>query len=186
MHNLLTGSVTVWLATLAECNLAKLGWLDERERQRYERFAADADRARFLLGASLVRAALGLAHGVRPDRVVLDRQCVDCGRGHGRPRITGSPIVASVAHSGALVVVATAPDGRVGIDVEQTGRGDHGEISRWVRQEAHRKAGGGQLAYRRFPTPVPGYLAGIAGSPKAGSLDHVDPRPGRELLGWAA
>ena len=75
---------------------------------------------------ALERAVASIA-GVRPDQVVIDSSCDDCGRPHGKPRVSsprapdGSEIVVSKSSAGGLVAVAVSMDaaGRdLGVDVE--------------------------------------------------------------------
>jgi len=77
------------------------------------------------LGA-LERAVASVA-GVRADQVVIDSPCDDCGRPHGKPRVSsprapdGSEIVVSKSSAAGLVVTAVSTDaaGRdLGVDVE--------------------------------------------------------------------
>ena len=75
---------------------------------------------------ALERAVASIA-GVRADQVVIDSSCDDCGRPHGKPRVSsprapdGSEIVVSKSSAGGLVAVAVSMDaaGRdLGVDVE--------------------------------------------------------------------
>ena len=96
--------------------------LDPAERERRDRYAFQADRARFAVAAALLRLVTGGMTGVAPEQVHVDRRCPKCGRPHGRPSVgPGGPHV-SVSHSGDYVVVATCRDAPVGVDVEQASR----------------------------------------------------------------
>lgn len=75
---------------------------------------------------ALERAVASVA-GVRPDQVLIDSSCDDCGSPHGKPRVSsprapdGSEIVVSKSSAGGLVAVAVSMDaaGRdLGVDVE--------------------------------------------------------------------
>lgn len=92
--------------------------LDERERSRAEAYRFAGDRTRFELGAVLLRAAAARALGTSPSEVAVDRTCDTCGAPHGRPRVGGSGLHVSVAHSGDWVAVAVTAAGPVGVDVE--------------------------------------------------------------------
>ncbi len=163
------------MATVTRCEVwwlrlgavkATVSWLDGDERRRLSQLHADADRARFAAGASLVRAVAGRALALAPEAVVLRRDCATCGEPHGKPwvDVAGAPYV-SVSHSGdhVAVAVATAP---VGVDVEagalMTGAGEVGAdvlaedelahardeasfLRYWVRKEAVVKATGDGL-----------------------------------------
>jgi 4'-phosphopantetheinyl transferase len=88
----------------------------ELARARQYRLAADGDRS--LLGAVLLRMAAARHLGVRPDDIAVDRTCSRCGSQHGRPRLSGTSLHASVSHSGDIVAVAITSAGPVGVDVE--------------------------------------------------------------------
>lgn len=93
------------------------GWLDPEERTRWKRFLYAAPRRRYALCRAALRALLCGA--------------LDTGNGqlsftfaeHGKPRaqVIGRPAAISfnVSHSGNHGLVALAPRGRVGVDVEE-------------------------------------------------------------------
>jgi 4'-phosphopantetheinyl transferase len=170
--------VRIWFATLAQADLHLRGWLDARENERFESFENPADRARFLLGAAMLRAAVGQELSVPPESVTVDRACGECGRWHGRPRVPGSSLQLSVSHSGLLVALAMASDGSVGIDVERI-RDCPGGVESWTREEARFKAGhDAGLVVRGVPAPVPGHVVSVATEPQA----HLQVRPAAELI----
>ena len=110
----------MFLARLGDLRDHHAALLDHREIDRRSRFTSEADRDRFTLGAVLLR--LAAAHSVEgAPGVAVTRTCAHCGRQHGRPRLPGSPLHASVSHTGDLVVVATTVAGPVGVDVELVG-----------------------------------------------------------------
>ncbi len=157
------GPVRVWLATLADADLALLEWLDEREKERFRRYHRDADRARFLLGAAMFRAAVAQQSGVAPSEVPVDRTCDTCHAWHGKPIVPGSPFSLSVSHSGSLVALALTVSRPVGIDVERHGARDKGRKRRWTRREATFKAGPASgLVVHRLPTTVTGHVLSLA------------------------
>lgn len=92
--------------------------LPDAELDRARRYQLAADRDRVMLGAVLLRLAAARAMGVEPGEVAVDRTCDRCGDQHGRPRLPGSGLHASVSHSGDLVAVALTAAGPVGVDVE--------------------------------------------------------------------
>ena len=55
-----------------------------------------------------------------------------CGQPHGRPRLVGLDLFASVSHSADRVTVALTPAGPVGIDVERIGPIDVGALASHV------------------------------------------------------
>lgn len=117
----------VWWATPAVSTPNLLGLLDAVEHERHEAYRRTIDRARFLTGRVVAKAALGAALGIEPARVVLDSTCPDCGRMHGKPRVVapdGYPAdrplpEMSISHSGDRVAVAITDGLPVGVDVEQ-------------------------------------------------------------------
>ena len=160
--------VRVWVATLADADLGFRDWLDDRELERYERFQAEADRARFLLGAAMLRSAVGSELGVSPRAVTVDRGCDTCGRWHGRPVVPGSRLALSVSHGGLVVVLALAADTPVGIDVERIDGRPLAEVRSWTSGEARFKAGSGlALRVRELAAPVAGHVLTLAAVPEA-------------------
>jgi 4'-phosphopantetheinyl transferase len=119
-----TGEVRVWharasdLLARTDSHARALGWLLPPERARYERFRRDADRAMFLLGRVMARAAVGRALGVAPTAWPWR----DSPR--GRPEIdrAGCALSFNLAHSGGLVACALARGIEVGVDVEDRAR----------------------------------------------------------------
>jgi hypothetical protein len=155
-------SVRVWVATLAKADLSLRRWLDPREMDRFQSYESQADQARFLLGAAMLRSAVGQELGIRPEDVPVDRECDNCGGWHGRPRVPGSSLQLSVAHAGLLVAFAMADEGRVGVDVERI-RSSRAIVESWTRNEARFKAGSGVgLVVRLFPVPWPGHVMAVA------------------------
>jgi 4'-phosphopantetheinyl transferase len=117
------GECQVWWARRQDCRPELAGLLDPAERGRLAALVQPADQERFTVGAALVRSLMGALTGVRPQDVVLDRTCPDCGRPHGRITVPGGAPRLSLSHSGDLVAVALHPTAEVGVDVEQVARG---------------------------------------------------------------
>jgi 4'-phosphopantetheinyl transferase len=122
-------SVTVWWASPAHVR----PWHDElltpAERERADAYRRREDRDRFVAANALLRLAVEQWLGHRPQ---IDRSCIDCGKPHGKPRIVGGPVHASVSHSGAMIAVALSERGELGIDVEQVTDKDIGLLLRYV------------------------------------------------------
>jgi 4'-phosphopantetheinyl transferase len=155
----MSSPVRVWVATLAAADLASRALLDDRERERLGRYQADADRARFLLGAAMLRSAAGSELGVRPQDVTVDRACEACGGWHGRPVVPGTRLALSVSHGGL--------DGPVGIDVERLDGRHLADVRRWTSAEARFKAGGdASLAVQELPAPLAGHVLTLASAPR--------------------
>src|SRR3712207_2190245 len=100
--NVASEPVRVWVATLAQADSGLRTWLNGRELDRLARLESPADQGRFLLGAAMVRSAVGIQLGIPPGEVPVDRTCPECGRWHGRPRVHDSSLEISVTHSGLL------------------------------------------------------------------------------------
>jgi 4'-phosphopantetheinyl transferase len=189
-HGLPTARCDTYLARLPDLRGAHADLLDDSERHRSAHFRLPADRDRFVLGAALLRIAAGLRLRAAPSAVVVDRACDDCGRPHGKPRLPGTDLHASVSHSGNVVLVSLTGVGPVGVDVEVIRTLDLGAIAAytctateqqhvrgladffayWTRKESVLKATGEGL--RRPMTDVfvaepdtPPALLGLAGGP---------------------
>jgi 4'-phosphopantetheinyl transferase len=102
---------------------AELPWhaelLDEVERERRSAYRRAEDQARFTVATAVLKLAAARRCGLPPDRVSVDRTCEDCGAPHGRPRLPGTGLAASISHSGDRVAVALTESVPVGVDVEQ-------------------------------------------------------------------
>ena len=161
---------------LTRAHVGLMNLLDPLERQRVDRAAAEADRARFLLGAALLRSVAGSMLDLPAAAVTVDRTCSHCGRWHGRPTLPGTALDMSVSHSGAVVTVAALPGGgRVGVDVERTGDRPVPEVVAWTIAEAKFKAGGGTgLTLHRLPPPAPRHVLTLATNRKAATVEVVD------------
>ncbi|MGX6606759.1 4'-phosphopantetheinyl transferase family protein [Micromonosporaceae bacterium Da 78-11] len=153
----------VWLADLDLLRPGHLALLSPLEHERRQRYAMAEDRARFALGVALMRLAVGRETGLRPGDVRIDRRCDRCPESHGKPRLPGAGLHASVSHSGERVALALTRTAPIGVDVEKmTGR-DVRELARglvaedeliqrprdfytyWCRKEAVVKATGDGL-----------------------------------------
>lgn len=162
MDNPAPPSVCIWVATLTQADLGLRRWLDPREMGRFLSYESEADQARFLLGAAMLRSAVGQQLGIRPEDVPVDRECDSCGAWHGRPRVPGSSLQLSVSHAGLAVAVAMATAGPVGIDVERM-RSSRAAVESWTHQEARFKAGSGEdLIVQSLPLPWPGHMMAVA------------------------
>jgi 4'-phosphopantetheinyl transferase len=80
------------------------------------------DRARFALATVLLRLAAGAWLGRPPERVAIDRTCDRCLEPHGRPRLSGTGLHASISHAGKYAAVALSDVAPVGVDIERIGR----------------------------------------------------------------
>ena len=128
----------VHVGRIQDLRPAHLALLDDQERARAERYRLPADRDRFRLGAVLLRAAAAWHLDVLPANVAVDRTCGRCGAQHGRPRLPGTGLHASVSHSGEVVAIAIAWCGPVGVDVEAVRAIDFAAITESVCTPAER------------------------------------------------
>jgi 4'-phosphopantetheinyl transferase len=108
--------VEVWWGRIGQVRAEFADDLDRVERQRYAAYLGDEDKARFLLGCTIVRRVLAERLSLPAASITLDRTCPDCGKPHGKVRADGVEL--SVTHSGELVGVAVS-DRPVGLDVEK-------------------------------------------------------------------
>ncbi|MGI8947407.1 MAG: 4'-phosphopantetheinyl transferase family protein [Ornithinimicrobium sp.] len=173
--------VYLWWADLADAHVDLVDLLDETERNRLADLDLPADRARFLLGAALLRTAVAPSVGTAPAQVRIDRTCAECGGPHGQPVVTGGPHV-SVSHSGVQVVVATCVKAKVGVDVQRVADMAGADPVGWTRQESRFKAhgarhGGEPSTTTDLEAPRPGYAAALTvaavGAPHLHTTDRV-------------
>lgn len=157
-----SGRCDIWWARASDADLVDYDDLSDLERAREARFRTDADRARFVVGAMLLRITLARTVGASVRGLTVDRKCPHCGDQHWKPTVPGSNVDVSVAHASDWVVVAVAEGARVGVDVEPRGRSladigamilapeerraaagsDHELLRIWTRKEATLKAAG--------------------------------------------
>ena len=178
--------------------------LSDGERARRGGLWDAGQRAQFTVAAALLRLVVAPLTAQPADRVVVDRSCPSCGRDHGRPRLPGTGLDASISHSGATVAVAVSNAGAVGVDVQQVADDAVGELSPlvlaepeaghvvvardfftyWTRKEALVKATGDGVAVPLSEVVVtpPGTPPGLLGYPGqdglAAQLRDLSPDPG--------
>lgn len=109
--------VRVDLAPHAAREAAALAWLDQEEQSRWQRFQHPGPRRRFALCRASLRAILC-------DRLdCLNAQLAFGVSDYGKPfaLVQGLPVSISfnVAHSGNHGLIAFAPTGRLGVDIEE-------------------------------------------------------------------
>ncbi|MCY3800253.1 MAG: 4'-phosphopantetheinyl transferase superfamily protein [Chloroflexi bacterium] len=94
-----------------------LAWLNEEEKARWQRYEHDGARRRFVLCRAALRAILCSQLGCENERLEFGAS------DHGKPFavVNGRrhPISFNVSHSGKHGLVAFAPKGRLGVDVEE-------------------------------------------------------------------
>jgi 4'-phosphopantetheinyl transferase len=106
--------------------------LDPTEATRVSRVTNAEDRTRQIAGAALLRLAAGHLADIDPNMIRVDRTCDICGQPHGRPRVIGTDLHASISHSGDRIAVALTRGGHVGIDVERISPIDLAELASGV------------------------------------------------------
>ncbi|WP_420618589.1 4'-phosphopantetheinyl transferase family protein [Candidatus Poriferisocius sp.] len=94
-----------------------LAWLDGEERLRWERFQSPTAQRRYVLCRAALRAILGRQLGCLNESLGFEVAK------HGKPfaLVNGLPasISFNVSHSGNHGLIAVAPRGRLGVDVEE-------------------------------------------------------------------
>lgn len=168
--------MTVFTVALTAADIGLLALLDERERYRVRRSVGEADRARMMLGAALLRAAAGAHLGVPAAGLRVDRSCTDCGGWHGRPTLPGTGLDVSVSHSGKVVTMAILTGcGRVGVDVERVANRPVRDVVAWTIAEARFKAGGGTgLTVHELPSPAAGHVLTVATDQRDAAPEVID------------
>jgi 4'-phosphopantetheinyl transferase len=143
---LFEGACEIWIASIpefAEYQAALDIVLTPEERAEVHRAAGVQETSR--LSRGLLRLILARYLNLPPAEIEIDRSCPDCGRPHGKPRLSRGPETAietskrddplepprgsaaveaiefSVTHGGDLLVLAFADNTPVGVDVEPIG-----------------------------------------------------------------
>jgi 4'-phosphopantetheinyl transferase len=109
------GMVRVWSLRLSSIAPAPNDWatLDERERDRADRFRSQADRDRYVVRHAFYRRVLAGYVGAEPQRVGIR---VSAG---GKPSLVDTPgIDFSTSHTTGMAVIALA-HARLGVDIER-------------------------------------------------------------------
>lgn len=109
----------VWWSVPGEITPGDLAVLDRAEHRRLAGTQRPGNRERFVRAAVLLRRLVAAETGVAPAQVVVERTCAGCGHPHGRPRLPGLDLHASITHSADRVGVALTAAGPVGLDVER-------------------------------------------------------------------
>jgi 4'-phosphopantetheinyl transferase len=102
----------LWLVALDRMP-ASTGVLDARERARFSRLISPLQARRYAARRSALRAVLGAALDLAPERVPLEPGP------YGKPRLAGQTRVSfNISHRGDTAVIALASGAAVGVDVE--------------------------------------------------------------------
>lgn len=171
--------------------------LDPAERARAARFAFPGLRRRYRVGRAVLRCALGAWTGQCPASLVFESGP------QGKPALPGGPAF-NVSHAAGRLLLAIAPQGRLGIDIELLRRvedlegiarhnfaddereallarpiagRDRAFLELWTRKEALIKALGGGLSI-----PLQAFSVSLA--PASGSLLRRLELPGESSADW--
>ncbi|SFK95501.1 4'-phosphopantetheinyl transferase [Amycolatopsis sacchari] len=127
----------VWWARPLPNEPRYLALLDEAEHGRHQAYRQEIDRRRFLTGRVLAKTVLGERLGRPPESVAFDATCDDCGKPHGKPKLTG--VEFSISHSGDRIglAVTTSP---VGLDVETENRRADESLISYALNETEQQA----------------------------------------------
>ena len=92
-------------------------WLDEKEQDRLRRFRYDRPRREFALCRAALRSVLCCRLGCESEKLEFNAS------EHGKPFAlvdgVAAPVSFNVSHSGKHGLIALAPQGRLGVDVEE-------------------------------------------------------------------
>ena len=118
-----TGDAAVYhvdLAPHSDRETEALAWLDAPERARRRRFLYAGPRREFTLCRAALRDLLCRRLGCRNDRLSFSASR----RGKPFALVGGSPasVAFNVSHSGRHGLIAVAPAGRIGVDLEERSR----------------------------------------------------------------
>ncbi len=127
-NNAAPGRCDIWWREARGVRDDDIALLDEDERNRAGRLHRDADRARFVVAAALLRRKAALWLDEDPRSLAIDRVCMRCGTPHGKPTMAG--VHASITHAGDYVGVALTALGPVGLDLEP----EHAPVSEVAAQ----------------------------------------------------
>ncbi len=94
-------------------------WLDEEERDRWRRYRYDRPRREFALCRAALRSILCSRLGCENER--LSFGAFEHGKPFGLVDGSAAPVSFNVTHSGKHGLIAFAPQGRLGVDVEERG-----------------------------------------------------------------
>ncbi len=104
-----------WSALSAERQQHYAAWLNEEERERWQRFKFAADRQRFLQARALVRSVLAAYLQQLPAELRFTRNQ------YGKPQLlqqAPAPIKFNLSHTQGLLALAVTLEAEVGVDVE--------------------------------------------------------------------
>ena len=112
--------VHLYLTPHDQPEASALSWLDEEEKERWRRFEHQGARRRFVLCRAALRSILCKEIGCNNEQLTFGEFQ------HGKPFAlvdnAPAPIRFNVSHSGKHGLIAVAPEGRLGVDIEDRTR----------------------------------------------------------------
>ncbi|GGQ19311.1 4'-phosphopantetheinyl transferase family protein [Streptosporangium pseudovulgare] len=109
----------VWWARPADQHEGLLSLLQDVELERRSAYRRPEDRARFTVGAALIRLTAARLLDCDPVDLRIVRDCPDCRLPHGRPRVEHRDLELAVSHSADLVMIGLSTSAPMGVDVEK-------------------------------------------------------------------
>ncbi|MFC4121832.1 4'-phosphopantetheinyl transferase family protein [Nonomuraea zeae] len=109
----------IWWARPSDQHAGLLSLLEDVELQRRSGYRRPEDRARFTVGAALMRLAAARTLSCSPGELRFNRDCPDCHLPHGRPRLRQHDLEVAVSHSADLVMIGLSTSTPMGVDVER-------------------------------------------------------------------
>ena len=92
-------------------------WLDDEERERWRRYRFDRPRREFALCRAALRSILCRRLGCENEKLAFG--ATEHGKPFGLVNGKAAPVSFNVSHSGKHGLIALAPQGRLGVDVEE-------------------------------------------------------------------
>ncbi len=108
-----------------QSELAALAWLDAEERERWRTYLHLGARRRFALCRAALRYVLCAQLACQNERLAF--RTAQHGKPHARIDAVPAPFSFNLSHSGRHGLLAVAPAGQLGVDVEA-----HDEVSRYL------------------------------------------------------
>ena len=115
-----SGDVSVMHVDLTPCETREqhaAAWLDKPEQARWRRYLHPRARRDFALCRAALRAMLCQRLGCRNDELAFG--VLRCGKPYARVGGMRAPVSFNVSHGGRHGLIAFAPAGRLGVDVEE-------------------------------------------------------------------
>lgn len=140
--------------------------LSRAEWQRAQRFRHRADAVRAMATRAALRRLLSAHTGIAPEKLVFTQNA------YGKPELENAEGPAfNVSHSGRVALIALAPGGAVGVDIERCDpRWNWRRCTGWCSRRA---SGATTLAAPRCPLWSAGWLKKRCSKPWAWALQSI-------------